>query len=491
MKIKLTNENDSVVIEKSNGTSSDVATKADISALTKSDIGLGNVDNTADVNKNVLTAKRILPLATLANNGAGMTVAQVKTWIANQFDAVNTQSFGDYVYVSADVVGNWSDDNHTVVESSVYAFIKIGGGYNASTYGQWMISSYNDAPIGFVGRSGGTWTSIKVIATTDTCLPTSGGTLNGTLTISPSNTSGHQEGITLYDAGGGGGESLRLRFTSSAYPNGVFLSANGNLSNLMVNDQYELIHGGNIGSQSVNHASTASTANTAYMLAPYAELSDDNGLGGEVGDIKEEIVDYFVGEDLDVGSFMWIPEDFLHHLDEDDQYQTDPNSGLVRIICIGGGGISDTTTMEFLTFDHDYSKLGILRIPTDGDDGSWYFSRLAYSMDIPSSLPASDVHSWAKASTKPSYTASEVGISYSVQAITSNTSSSCSITGSSNDGKSQTIIYTNSTSADLTVTVPTTYKTPDGAAIELTCKAGGYCEVNYLNIGGTIYARGL
>ena len=34
---------------------------------------------------------------------------------------------------------------------------------------------------------------------------------------------------------------------------------------------------------------------------------------------------------------------------------------------------------------------------------------LALSSDIPTSLPASDVYSWAKASTKPSYSASEVG----------------------------------------------------------------------------------
>lgn len=104
--------------------------------------------------------------------------------------------------------------------------------------------------------------------------------------------------------------------------------------------------------------------------------------------------------------------------------------------------------------------------------------------------PASDVYTWAKASTKPTYIASEV-MSISTVAISANTSSSCSITGSGNAGKAQTIIYTNSGSTDYTVTVPTTYKTPDGAAIELTCKAGGYCEVSYLNIGGTIYARGL
>ena len=108
----------------------------------------------------------------------------------------------------------------------------------------------------------------------------------------------------------------------------------------------------------------------------------------------------------------------------------------------------------------------------------------------PTTLPASDVSAWAKASTKPTYKASEV-MSISSQSISANTSSSCSITGSSNAGKAQTIIYVNNGSADYTVTVPTTYKTPDGAAIELTCPVGGYCEVSYLNISGTIYARGL
>lgn len=79
----------------------------------------------------------------------------------------------------------------------------------------------------------------------------------------------------------------------------------------------------------------------------------------------------------------------------------------------------------------------------------------------------------------------------SVVAISVATSSVCSITGAGNAGKIETIIYTNSTAGDLIVTVPTTYTTPDGQAIELTCPAGGYCEVNYLNINGTVYARGL
>lgn len=103
---------------------------------------------------------------------------------------------------------------------------------------------------------------------------------------------------------------------------------------------------------------------------------------------------------------------------------------------------------------------------------------------------AADVYSWAKASTKPTYIASEV-MSISLSVINSNTSSSCSISGSGNAGKAQTIVYFNNGSSDVTVTVPTTYHTPDGEAIELTCPVGGYCEVSYLNIDGIIFARGL
>jgi hypothetical protein len=85
-----------------------------------------------------------------------------------------------------------------------------------------------------------------------------------------------------------------------------------------------------------------------------------------------------------------------------------------------------------------------------------------------------------------------VQASMSVVAISADTSSVCGITGAGNSGKTETIIYTNSGSSDLTVTVPTTnIQTPDGQAIELTCPAGGYCEGNYININGTIYARGI
>ena len=67
-----------------------------------------------------------------------------------------------------------------------------------------------------------------------------------------------------------------------------------------------------------------------------------------------------------------------------------------------------------------------------------------------------------------------------------------SITGGSNNGAQALVVYENSGSTtDYTITVSTLYKTPDGNQLVLTCPANGYCEVSYVNINGTIYARGI
>ena len=66
-----------------------------------------------------------------------------------------------------------------------------------------------------------------------------------------------------------------------------------------------------------------------------------------------------------------------------------------------------------------------------------------------------------------------------------------SITGSSKSGAQAIVIYENGgTTTDYTITVSTSYKSPDGSQISITCAKGGYCEVSYININGTIYARG-
>lgn len=58
-------------------------------------------------------------------------------------------------------------------------------------------------------------------------------------------------------------------------------------------------------------------------------------------------------------------------------------------------------------------------------------------------------------------------------------------------GEQKTVIYLNDTNGVLTVTVPNNgYRTPDGETIIIEIPSGGYGEVNIINIGGTIFARG-
>lgn len=110
--------------------------------------------------------------------------------------------------------------------------------------------------------------------------------------------------------------------------------------------------------------------------------------------------------------------------------------------------------------------------------------------------PASDVYSWAKQQTKPVYTPDEVGqysILYNVTQDLSNQTAPNDILGVSNTGKSAQIIYKNAGSQDYSVTISTSegYITPTGSVVDLLCPAGGYCEISYLNINGTIFVRGL
>jgi hypothetical protein len=66
------------------------------------------------------------------------------------------------------------------------------------------------------------------------------------------------------------------------------------------------------------------------------------------------------------------------------------------------------------------------------------------------------------------------------------------ILGNEMSGAQAAVVYVNSgTTTDYTITVSTTYKTPDGNQLNLTCPKNGYCEISYLNINGTIYARGI
>lgn len=169
--------------------------------------------------------------------------------------------------------------------------------------------------------------------------------------------------------------------------------------------------------------------------------------------------------------------------------------------------------------------------------------------DFPSSMPASDVYEWAKAATKPSYSVSEItnlqttldgkvntgvtisagtGLSgggdlstnrtislampttYSAETYTSSTITSsepvvyalvrytgttalanqvCPVTLA--DGQQSNVIYQSANNNAYDAVISTDYVEPDGQAITLNVPAGGYAEINYINIKGIIFVRGI
>lgn len=91
---------------------------------------------------------------------------------------------------------------------------------------------------------------------------------------------------------------------------------------------------------------------------------------------------------------------------------------------------------------------------------------------------------------------SAASIIYSAVTVSSNlTNVTCpsNITGTSKSGSQAIVIYHNGGSTtDYDISISTTnIISPSGEQVNLTCPKSGYCEVNFLNIGGTIFVRGV
>lgn len=141
-------------------------------------------------------------------------------------------------------------------------------------------------------------------------------------------------------------------------------------------------------------------------------------------------------------------------------------------------------------------------------------NKVATMLDIPSTLPASDVSSWAKQSSKPSYNYSE--ISYAATAVSGSGAltlagtypiyvvtvtaniSSVSLTANPSAGHSCHIFFVtdSSDSTDRTVAIAhdsTNRVCPNAEDISFTVpkNAGGYVEVDFLNANNKVYVRGV
>lgn len=157
---------------------------------------------------------------------------------------------------------------------------------------------------------------------------------------------------------GGSCESYRLQIQGAYYSNQLFYR-NRNGDNGTWGDWREVIHSGNIGSQSVNYANSAGSASYASSA-------------GNADTLDSHDSSYFYPAS-NPNSYTSVTE------------STVSGWGFTKNI-----GTVTSITLGLVAYNPDSG--GVVALP-------------AY----PTTLPASDVYAWAKEATKPTYTASEVG----------------------------------------------------------------------------------
>ena len=132
----------------------------------------GYITSSGSITGNAATATHASSANYIRSNGlptpANNTVKAYKDSLVKFFkDFYPNNGVGANVNVSASIIKNWSDDSATLYSTSTYCFIKIGGAYTGTTYGQFLLSSYTLERVGIVGRTDDKWTAIKWLAYTD------------------------------------------------------------------------------------------------------------------------------------------------------------------------------------------------------------------------------------------------------------------------------------------------------------------------------------
>lgn len=132
----------------------------------------GYITSSGSITGNAATATHASSANYIRSNGlpspANNTVKAYKDSLVKFFDELYPNyGVGANVNVSASIIRNWSNESATYYETSAYCFIKIGGAYRGTQFGQFLLSTYNLERVGIVGRTDYKWTAIKWLAYTD------------------------------------------------------------------------------------------------------------------------------------------------------------------------------------------------------------------------------------------------------------------------------------------------------------------------------------
>lgn len=92
-------------------------------------------------------------------------VSDVKSAVVNSLEGTST-GIGANIIVPAVAISKWNTDDEVVTKSSVYSMMKLSGGYASNTYGQYLLSTFGDNDLGYVGINGSEWTPLRWILST-------------------------------------------------------------------------------------------------------------------------------------------------------------------------------------------------------------------------------------------------------------------------------------------------------------------------------------
>lgn len=152
-----------------------------------------------------------------------------------------------YVYQNQAGQGTMAGGHQFVWAENGVAKVALGNSGVWTTGGFYKNDSSNDYVL--LGGGGHKEVSDFSMAHDHPYLSLNGGTITGTITISPTNTSGKQKGLVLHDPGGGADEASWIEWTSSSYSNGVRLVGTPDTKTLLfwdTNNWQTVYHSGNL-----------------------------------------------------------------------------------------------------------------------------------------------------------------------------------------------------------------------------------------------------
>jgi hypothetical protein len=256
-----------------------------------------------------------------------------------------------------------------------------------------------------------------------TYLPKSGGTMSGGLTLD-------NDSDLVLKANSSDPGDIVFKDGSGNEIGRIWKEAQNNTFNIRFGEYdtvKQLIHSGNIGSQSVNYATSAGSATKASQLSGVYTSNGGSQPPSYVGAnaVKCNMMDSFIGTDvasfesyadvLQMNAYSWSDVPYATAL------AIQKTNGVPRAwIAAGGNTYKWAGATEIITknnigsqsVNYANSAGAVAWGNVSGKPGTFPPSSHTHTKsqitDFPTSLPASDVYSWAKASSKPSYAWSEI-----------------------------------------------------------------------------------